>query len=696
MKTSRRLASVLLVIAFMLLACQASGATPTATGPTPAANGTAAPTMPPYTYISQENGVTVKYPRGWATKPPQQGDSVLVVFLSQDQTISSFLYVFPAQSGETAESFIKQNADSALQGMENITTLSDSALTRTDAVQAWSRVVKGVYSGNDLTVNLTALVYGSRVFLMMTIAGSSSYQSHAGEVQALTDGMSFQAPTINGVNRNQALFLNGGESTNPRDYDPATDHSSGDKLVYSGLVSLDPKLDLVPELAYSWDLSPDGTVYTFHIRANAKFHDGRPVTAQDVVYSWERAAAKATGSDTVLTYLGDILGVAEMHAGTADHISGLKVLDEHTLQVTIDAPKAYFLYKLTMPVAFVLDKKNVESGSDWYRTPNGTGPYKLVRWDSFQLMVYQANQDFYLGPPSIPTIVVELYSGVGIRLYESGEIDMTGVDALDVPRVLDPNDPLHADLVSGVNMCTDYVTFDVTKPPFDDVKVRQAFSLAFDRQKYIDVVDNGIGIPAEGLYPPALPGFNANLQGLDFDPVRARQLLAQSKYGGPQGLPPIVSTDAGFGSDANPSAAAMAQMWEQNLGVKITIENVEPDKYLDLLHTDQHGQIFSGGWCADYPDPENFADVLFHTGAQQNTGNYTNPALDALLDQARLEKDVTKRIQLYQQAEQMIVQDAPALFISHGVSYMLVKPYVKGFVLTPIAIPIDRYLWLQH
>jgi oligopeptide transport system substrate-binding protein len=139
----------------------------------------------------------------------------------------------------------------------------------------------------------------------------------------------------------------------------------------------------------------------------------------------------------------------------------------------------------------------------------------------------------------------------------------------------------------------------------------------------------------------------------------------------------------------------MAQMWQQNLGVTITIENLEPDKFNDLLYSGQHGQLFSGGWCADYPDPENFADVLFHTDAQQNTGKYSNPALDEILDQARLERNVTKRIQLYQQAEQMIVQDAPALFIMHGVSYELVRPDVKGFVLTPITIPLERYLWLQ-
>jgi oligopeptide transport system substrate-binding protein len=364
--------------------------------------------------------------------------------------------------------------------------------------------------------------------------------------------------------------------------------------------------------------------------------------------------------------------------------------------VTIDAPKVYFLYKLTMPVAFVLDEKNVESGSEWYRTPNGTGPYKLTRWDRFKLQIYDANADYYYGKPSIPQVVVEIYTGTGIRLYETGDIDMTGVSSYDVQTVLDPGNPLHPDLHTNVSLCTTYVTFDMTQPPFDDAKVRQAFTMAFDRQKFIDVVNNGVGVLAKGLFPPAMPGYNTSLKGLPYDPGQARQLLTQSKYGSAQGLPPIVFTSAGIGENVSQDVSAMADMWEKNLGVKITIENIEPDKYYDLLYSGQHGQLFSGGWCADYPDPQNFADVLFHTGAQQNTGHYSNTQVDALLDQASAETDVSKRIGLYQQAEQMLVDDAAALFILHDVSYVLVKPYVKGYVLSPITIPIERYLWLQH
>ena len=497
----------------------------------------------------------------------------------------------------------------------------------------------------------------------------------------------------NDIPLEQALVLAGGETTNPREYDPATTHGSGDKLIYSGLVSFDPNLNLTPDLAERWEVSSDGTVYTFYLRSNAKFHDGRAVTAQDVLYSWERAVSPELASDTALTYLSDIVGVREMAAGQADHISGLKVIDDLTLQVTIDAPKPYFALKLTYPTSFVVDKNNVEQGGEWFREPNGTGPYQLIEWTSFERIVYQANQDFYLGAPSIPYVILNLYAGDPQRLYESGEVDITG--AYSIERFLDPTEQLHNELISGVELCTSYVFFDTTRPPFDDVNVRKAFSMAFNRQQYIDIVMGGHALPAVGIYPPGLPGFSYDLKGLPYDPAQARELLKASKYGGAQGLPPIVYTNGGIGSSISTDVSAMAEMWQKNLGVTITVENIEPNFYYDQIYAGNHGQLFQGGWCADYPDPENFADVLFHTGSNQNSGGYSNPALDALLEQARVEQDVTKRIALYQQAEQMLVDDAPVLFTTHSLSYQLVKPYIKGYVFTPIDIPIERYMWLE-
>ncbi len=493
----------------------------------------------------------------------------------------------------------------------------------------------------------------------------------------------------------QALVLEGGESSNPRDYDPATSNYGADRRIFSGLVALDPKMNLIPDLAENWQLSNDAMTYVFTLRSNARFHDGRPVTAQDVVYSLERTLDPKTQSNTALTYLGDIVGAADRRAGKADHVSGIRAVDDRHVEIRIDAPKPYFLLKLTYPTSFVLDKTNVESGPDWYRGPNGTGPYKLIEWTSNRRMVYQANPDFYLDAPPIPYIVVNLYSGNSLSLYETGDVDMTGVPISAVDRFLDPTEPMHSELYTGVSLCTQYILFDVSQPPFDDLKVRQAFTMAFDRQKYIDVLYRGHALPAVGLYPPGLPGYNTGLHGIPFDPARARQLLAESKYGGATGLPPILYTSDGYGSYVDPGIAAAAQMWKQYLGVTLQIENLEPDFYSDRVFLGRHGQMLGWSWCADYADAENFADVLFHTGTAHNLGKYSNPALDQLLESARVERDVTKRIQMYQQAEQMIVDDAPMLFTVHPLSHMLVKPYIKGYVNTPLDISFERYIWFE-
>ena len=341
MSIMRKYISFALAILSLLLACQVSGtATPAALTGSPATPGTQ-----PFTYVSQENGVTVHYPNGWTTQAPAQGDQGQVVFVSPDQSVQSELFVSLLQPGDTAESVTTQMAGSSLQGLTDITIVSDAALTRSDSATGWSRVVTAKSNGSDLKINITTLIYGAREYSLLTYAGVSSYDANVNAISALLNGIRFQSPVVNGVNRNQALFLSGGESTNPHDYDPATEHDSGDKRIYSGLVALDTNLHLVADLAGSWDISTGGTVYTFHLRPGAKFQDGRPVVAQDVIYSWERAAAPATQSDTVLTYLGDIVGVADMHSGKSQHISGLKALDEHTLQVTINAAKPYFLFK---------------------------------------------------------------------------------------------------------------------------------------------------------------------------------------------------------------------------------------------------------------------------------------------------------------------------------------------------------------
>jgi len=641
-------------------------------------------------FEDKERGIALFYPRRWSTQAGETSDT-LTWLLGPGRRVVAVLFYGSKPSSRSLEDVAKEIRDASASGLTDVEYLSDEAITLDDGRVGWQSEYRAMRNDGSLVqVQLTSIARGGQMFTLMAFGEPSDFDDQRDSLRMISHSMQLAPQMLYDIPRDQALVWLGGESQNPRAYDPAT--SGGFDLVFSGLVAFTPDLELMPDLAESWDVSDDGAVYTFHLRRNARFHNGKSVTAQDVVYSWERAAHPDTDSDIVLTYLGDIVGMAELHAGEADHASGLEVVDDHTLRVTIDAPKPYFLMKLTYGVTAVLDRENVESGAEWYRTPNGTGPYKLIRWDSFKVQIYERNDDFYLEPPAIRYIIVRLYEGVGLRLYETDEIDTTGVSYYDLARLRDPKEPLSRELIEGADMCTSYISFDVTQAPFDDPKVRQAFALAVDRQHYIDVVRRGVGIPAHGLFPPPLPGFNSNLKGLDFNPELARQRLAESRYGSAEALPPIVFTSSGFGNDLGDSVSALADMWREHLGVTIQVENLEPNKWSDELHAGNHGQLFTYGWCADYPDPENFADALFHSQAQQNLGRYSNPQVDALVEQARTEGDVQKRLALYQEAEQLLVEDAAAIFLSHSLSYVLVKPYVQGYRLTPINVPIERYL----
>lgn len=650
-------------------------------------------------YTNDEYGFSIAIPRGVEAADGDAGSGIFQSYVLGDNEAFGYLYPSAIAAGESLQQVGQNVYETETSWLTDIEILTDEEISLASGLSAWYTRLQGYDEEYDYTVEerLVTMVSGDRAVTLDFYSLPENFADWEDTLTEMRDSFTPLTPTVMGFPRNQVLVLEGGESSNPREYDPATTHGSGDTLIFEGLVTYNQKVEITPALAAGWQISPDGTVYTFELQPNATFHNGRPVTAQDVVYSWERAADPNTESDTVMTYLNDIVGVKEMHDGSADSISGLKILDDHTLQVTIDAPKPYFLYKLTYPTANVVDRENVESVENWHLTPNGTGPYRLTRWDSMERMLYERYEDYYGEKPAIRAVIYTLYSGDQFRLYEEGAVDIATVYDYNVERVSDPSDPLNKEMISGVTLCTSYVLFDVSKPPFDDAKVRQAFVLAFDKEKYLEVALKNTDVVARGLYPPALPGFNLDLQGYGYDPDRARQLIAESKYGSVQGMPEIIFTSSGYGSYRGSLESALSDMWQKNLGVTITVQNLDPEMIMEAEVEDDYGQISTTGWCADYPDPENFADVLFHSGAEMNDGNYSNAEVDRLLEEARVEADVNRRISLYQQAEEIIVEDAAAMFLFHYKTYEVVKPYVKGYVLSPVSTyPVFRYLSIDE
>lgn len=467
--------------------------------------------------------------------------------------------------------------------------------------------------------------------------------------------------------------------------------------LFSGLVSLDEDLRIVPELSESFQVLEGGTVYEFKLRPDITFSNGDPVTAQDFKWSMERAASPDTLSAVAETYLGDIVGMNDLINGDAGEASGIEVIDERTLRITIDAPKAYFLAKLTYPTAYVLNRENVENGGrSWTDNPVGTGAFTLAEYRIGQRIRLTRNDNYWDRPAFLDEVFYNLSGGVSMAMYENDEIDITGVGLADLDRVNDPTEDLNKDLVdTPAQFGVQYIGFNVDEAPFDDPKFRQALNLAVDKQLISSQVFADLLEPAYGIIPPEFPGYNPDLEGLRFDIDRAKQLLAESKYADESNRPRIIVTVPGSGGSPGLDVEVIADMWRRDLGVNVEIQQVEWATYLQDLNR-KRLQAWGGvAWQADYPDPQDFIDILFYSGTQGNRGNYSNSTVDSLVEQARTEQDASKRVDLYREAERIIVDEAAWLPLWFDTDRKaLLKQRVQDYRFTQIAIPKFKDVWV--
>ena len=467
---------------------------------------------------------------------------------------------------------------------------------------------------------------------------------------------------------------------------------------------------VVPDLAVALpepQYNDDGTVsYTFIIRDDAKFANGREVTAWDVAYSLDRAADPKTFSTTAELYLGDIVGVIDMQRKRIINrvspnqneewvdLPGVRVLDEKTIRITIVGPRSYFLMKLTYPTAAVVDKVQVETVKNWTDRPNGTGPYRLVKRDVGEI-VLEANPNYHGAKPKISRVVHYLSGGSTYPRYQNNEIEFAGIGVEDLQLLQEAREEksnLHAQYFETVEMSTSYIGFNTKQAPFDDPKVRRAFAMTVDREGLAHEVLKDLVLPAYGILPPGMPGYRDGLKVTPYDPAEAKKLLAESKYAG--NMPRVQITISGSGSAPSIILQSMVESWRVNLGVDVEIEQLD---YANFLQEIQKGsfQMFSLGWVADYPDPEDFLDLKFHSSrsAANNETRYANAEVDKLLEQARAEPDLQKRVVLYQQAEDIILNDVPWIPLFHGKSSLLVKPYLCGYFPTPMGVSVLRYAY---
>jgi oligopeptide transport system substrate-binding protein len=457
--------------------------------------------------------------------------------------------------------------------------------------------------------------------------------------------------------------------------------------LFRGLVELSSDLTLLPDAAVSWDVLEDGKKYVFHLRNDICWSDGKNLTASDFEYAWKRVLDPNTGAGPA-THLLDVKGAQKFHQGenlSSDSI-GIRALDDHTIIVELEKQTGSFLFQLSMPCTFAVPRHAIDKfGSAWTDVDNiiTNGPYLIKAWENNVKYTLSRNEQ-YKGhfPGNIEEVILAVQSNTLdlLNLYENNGLDVFHLGALD-PTESQRAILLHSDeYLSIPGPTTQYLGYNTQRPPFNDVRVRQSFTHAINREMFVDVISRSRGEPAlGGFVPPAIPGHSEGI-GLPYDPEAGRKLLAQAGYGPSKEFPQVklvVPKSPGIQRRAD----FLQSQWQENLAVDVSWEAIDLSQYLDGLN-EEDPDIFMIAWMGSFPDPDDFLSIALN----KNLLMWEDEELQKLVLQAKHTADDVQRIQLYQRADKKLIKDAAIMPLSYGQHHILLKPWVKKFPLSPLRL----------
>jgi peptide/nickel transport system substrate-binding protein len=489
----------------------------------------------------------------------------------------------------------------------------------------------------------------------------------------------------------------------PKTLDPARVSDiyslSVSQQIFDGLVQYDSALTIVPALAEFWRASRDGAVWTFNLRHGVKFHHGREVNADDVVYSFARILDPKTRSGAAELFL-NIKGAREFREGRAKSVSGLVALDRRTVQVTLDDHVAPFVAIAAVGHAKIVPRDLVESqGEAFGAQPVGTGPFRFVRWDRGREIVLEANAEYFDGAPRLARLLFRIFPGeqrdAMQEEFQKGNLEDAPVPARVDRRALATSGGYI--YVKRPMISARFYGFNTRAKPLNDRRVRQAIVQAIDRETIVEGVYLGQVTYARGVLPPGMLGFNPGLTGYPYDPARARELLAQAGYPGGRGLPPLTIWSGARQADIV-REHALIKKWLAAVGITADFQyNTDWQAFSKMLD-DGKLPIFLYAWYADVPDPDNFLTKLFHSKSPRNFFGYANPVVDELLTGARSAGDIQRRVELYRRAEQLILDDAPIVPVFHRAYERLFQSYVRSVEVNGLGDPYIplRKIWLDR
>jgi len=481
--------------------------------------------------------------------------------------------------------------------------------------------------------------------------------------------------------------------TDPPTLDPAmvTDTVSSKVVgsIFDGLVKISPAGEYVPAIADRWEANEDGTVWTFYLKDNVYFHHGPQVKAEDFAYSFTRVLNPDTASPRTWV-LDKILGARAFLERRAGEVEGIKVIDEMTLEITLEEPFAPFLGLMAMATSFAVPKDYIDQyGSAFASEPgkiSGTGPFVLQNWERNNYLLLQSNEEYFEGRPYVDGLKYRIIKEPIGRLEEfrSGNLHHT-----DVPPEIFAD--IEADAVESQwivrrpLMDVYNLGFNCEKAPFkDNPTLRKAFCYAINRDFLINDVLSGVGEEATSIVPPGIYGYDAGLEGYPYNVQTAKALLEEAGYPNGTGLPEITLM-----FDSRPPRPDICQAVQNDLariGVNINLRQLEWDPFLQAVDAGEP-EFFQLTWLADYPDPENFLFVLLHSSQWGELGNgtrYKNEEFDALVDEAGIITDRERRWELYAQAERIAYDEAPWLILFFNECAILVNDDIRGLEITAL------------
>jgi len=464
----------------------------------------------------------------------------------------------------------------------------------------------------------------------------------------------------------------------PASIDPARHGDLGSAAyvsqLYETLTAVDPSLAIQPALAETWTIADDGRRVTFTLRPDLQFSDGSPLRADDVVRSWRRLFTPGNPSP-LASLIADVKGARELLTGASSDTSSLGVRAEGDRTVVVDLERGGGdLPAIVSGAPFAVVPSTVGE-ADIVPDPGtlvGSGAYTLERVDTDRF-VLKANPRYWAGEPAIGTVdmITSLEGRSAVEAFEAGDLDVAPISFLDAgwiayDRSLGPT------LRSEPDLSVTYYGFDTRRPPFDDVRVRQAFGMAVDWRRLAALDEPGSSVPATGMVPSGIPGTPDGDYLPPYDPDAARALLAEAGYPGGAGLPPISFIANGGGYDEG-----IVAMLEENLGVSIDYATMDFGLYQERLATDPP-QIWSLSWVADYPGPNDFLGVLLGTGSTANQGGWSNAAFDAAVAEASSAADPAAATADYARALEIVRDQVPVVPVAYGTSFSLVRDGLLG------------------